>query len=83
MLEAIIGEEDEKSEAIQGLINQKGMLVSNEYSIMYCEGEFGWVATKAKVVTNSVAVRENVNKKGRRKALDENLGQQVVGGCCG
>ena len=48
---------------MKGLINQKGIFESNEYSIMYREGEFGWIAARAKIVTNSAAVRDNVNRK--------------------
>ena len=63
VLESIVGKEDERDEAMKGLTNQKGIFESNEDSIMYCEGEFGWIAAKAKIVTNSAAVRDNVNKK--------------------
>ena len=62
MLEAIIGEEDERSRAVQELVNQDGIFVSKEYSIMYREGEFGWVVARTKVVTNSIAVRDNIDK---------------------
>jgi len=76
VLEAIIGEEDERSRAVQELVNQDGIFVSKEYSIMYREGEFGWVVARAKIVTNSVAVRDNIDKAiaGRHwmKTLDNN-----------
>ena len=51
----ISGRGDERYAAIQRLVNQKGMLESNEYWVMYREGEFGWRIMGAKVVTNSVA----------------------------
>ena len=63
VIEAIVGEEDERSKAIQELSGQEGNFESNEYSIMYREGDFGWVVAKAKVVTNSIAVRDNINKR--------------------
>ena len=44
--------------------NQGGIFESNAYSTMYREGEFGWTITKAKVVTNSVVVRDNVSRNG-------------------
>jgi len=63
VLESISGKEDEREEAMRRISNQGGIFESNEYSIMYREGEFGWTITKAKVVTNSVAVRQNVNRR--------------------
>ena len=77
-----MGKEDERSEAVQELINQEVILESREYSVMYREGEFGWVVAKAKVVTHSVAVWDNVNKKiaGRHciKTLDNKWMVDVV-----
>jgi hypothetical protein len=61
VLEEIMGEDDERGEAMNNLINQEGIMVSNPYSIMYREGAFGWVVSKARVVTNSKAVRDNVD----------------------
>ena len=52
------------------------MVESKEYSVMYREGEFGWIMTQAKLVTNSAALRGSVNMtEDRRKVLDEELGQ--------
>ena len=70
-----MGEEDERSRAVQELVNQEGNFVSNEYSIMYREGDFGWVVAKAKVVTNSRAVRDNVNKKVAGRHWTKTFGQ--------
>jgi hypothetical protein len=63
VLEAITGAEEKASKALQSLGNQEGIVESDEYSIMYREGEFGWVAAKAKVITNSMAIRDNINKR--------------------
>ena len=41
---------------------RKGLLESNEYRVMYREGELGWRITGSKVVTNSAAVRDSVNR---------------------
>ena len=38
MLETIVGDEEEKSKAVQDLVNQDGNLVSEDHSIMYREG---------------------------------------------
>ena len=82
VLEAISGNEDERSRAVQDVINQEGIFASNEYSIMYREGDFGWVVARAKVMTNSRVVRDNVNKKiaGRHwmKTLDNKWMVDVV-----
>ena len=61
-LEIILGRGDERDAAIQTLRNQKGMLESNEHWAMYSEGEYGWRIIGAKVVTNSAAVRDSVNR---------------------
>jgi hypothetical protein len=61
VLEEIIGGYNEGEEAMSNMINQEGIMVSNPYSIMYREGAFGWVVSKAKVVTSSKAVRDNVD----------------------
>jgi len=63
VLESISGKGHEREEAMRRMINQGGIFESNEYSIMYRESEFGWIMTKAKVVTNGVAVRDNVNQR--------------------
>ena len=39
-LETIISKEGEEGKAMQELVNQQGILESNEYSIMYREGQF-------------------------------------------
>ena len=57
----ITGRGDERDEVIRRLINQEGISESNEYSVMYREGKFGWIMSRAKVVTNGVAVGGNVN----------------------
>ena len=57
----IVGGEDERSSVVQGLVNRNGNFVSREYSIMYREGAFGWVLTKARVVTNSMCIRDSID----------------------
>jgi hypothetical protein len=54
--------EDEKNESIQELANQGGMFVSKECTVMHHEGEHGWVMAKFKVITNSAAIRDNIDK---------------------
>ena len=61
VLETIVGEKDEKSSVVQELVSRNGSFVSREYSIMYREGAFGWVVTKARVVTNSTCIRDNID----------------------
>ena len=61
VLEEIIGGDNEGGETMSNLIGQEWIMVSNPYSIMYREGAFGWVVSKARVVTNSKAVRDNVD----------------------
>ena len=82
MLESVVGQEDKRSDAMKELVNRKGILESNEDSIMHREFDFGWVVARAKVVTNSVAVRDNINKKiaGRHwmKTLDNKWMIDVV-----
>ena len=63
MLEEVIGTDNEVREVIDNLITQEGIMVSNPYSIMYREGNFGWVMAKARIITNSVVVKDNVNKR--------------------
>ena len=60
--ELISGKGDERDAAIQRLTNQKGKFESNEYYVMYRDGEFGWIITKAKVLTNGVAVRDSISQ---------------------
>jgi len=55
-------EDEEINKAIQDLVNQEGNFVSQEYSIMNKKGAFGWVATKAKIITNSRCVRDKIDK---------------------
>ena len=78
----IAGGDNERSSELQDLINQDGNFVSREYSIMYREGEFGWVVSRAKVVTNSKFVRDNIDSAiaGRhwRKTLDNKWMIDVV-----
>ena len=50
------------SRAVQDLVNHGGTFVSKEYSVMHREGAFGWVMAKAKVVTNSECIRDNIDK---------------------
>ena len=57
-----MGGDNKVSEVTDNLINQEGIMVSNPYSIMYREGNVGWVTAKARVITNSAAVKNNVNK---------------------
>ena len=60
--EVISGRGDERDAAIQTLRNQSGMLESNEYRVMYPEGQYGWRIIGAMVVTNSAAVKDIVNR---------------------
>jgi hypothetical protein len=46
-------------------MNQEGIMVSKEYSVMCREGEYGWVVARAMVISNSVAIRDNINWKAR------------------
>jgi hypothetical protein len=62
VLEEVIGGDNEVCEVTDNLINQQGIEVSNPYSIMYREGNFGWVTVKVRAITNSIAVRDNLNK---------------------
>ena len=82
VLEEIIGGDNEGEEAMSNLINQEGIVMSNPYSIMYREGAFGWVVAKARVVTNSKAVRDNIDSTiaGRHwmKTLDNKWMTDVV-----
>jgi len=61
VLEEVIGEDNEVREVMDNLICQEGIMVSNPYSIMSREGNFGWVMAKARVITNSVVVKDNIN----------------------
>jgi hypothetical protein len=42
VLETITENEEDKSKAVHGLVNQKGIMVSKDFSIMRREGAFGW-----------------------------------------
>ena len=46
---------------------------SCEYRVMYREGEFGWMITSAKIVTNSIAVRDSINQTIARRCWTKNF----------
>ena len=43
-------------------MNEEGNFLSKEYSAMSKKGEFGWKAVKARIITNSSCIRDNVDK---------------------
>ena len=61
-VEVISSRSEEIDKAVQELMNEEGNFASQEYSMMSKKGEFGWTAAKARIVTNSSCIKDNVDK---------------------
>ena len=61
-LERVVVSDNQERGKLDKLTKQKGLWESKEYSAMYKDREFGWMAMKAIMLTNSRMASEKINQ---------------------